>query len=60
MLTNIDEYARPCTVVETRYRHTSEDVLHVPRKLFLIIGPPGNVRPDNDPEAVTRAARERV
>lgn len=50
MLTDMDEYVRSCTVVETRHRLTSENVLRVLRKLFLIIGPPGNVRSDNYPE----------
>lgn len=50
--------ARSCVVIETRYRFTSQDVLHVLRKLFLNIGPPENIRSDDNPELVARAAHE--
>lgn len=58
MLCVIDEYSRECLAIRVKRKLNSRDVLDVPRVLFVIHGPPEQIRSDNGPEFMANALRQ--
>jgi transposase InsO family protein len=57
MLCIIDEFTRECLSIRVERRLNSQNVLEELSQLFLIHGPPENIRSDNGPEFIATAVR---
>ncbi len=54
----IDEYSRDCLMIRVKRKLNSVDVIDVLTGLFILRGPPANIRSDNGPEFVAEAVRD--
>jgi transposase InsO family protein len=58
LLTVLDEYSRECLAIEVGRKLSSEDVLRVLGRLFVMRAIPSYIRSDNGPEFTAVAVRE--
>lgn len=58
ILTVLDEFSRESLAIVARRRFTSQDVIEVLAKLFMIYGVPKHIRSDNGPECIAIKLRK--